>query len=179
MKSLYELHFFFCLLVLTSCGGRTDKSIANVSICVNPIISHGCLEVNGNEIFYSDGTDSIDSLNNFESIKVSKITRDEFREIANLVLSSDLIKGKRGEYMIDEKRFCINIEYADGSQQSFEKVSLTSKDYQAFEGLMHFTSPISKNNIEYKIKAINCAINSVPSKIQRPMEILIPVDTID
>lgn len=83
-----------------------------------------------------------------------------------------------GAYWIDEAQFCIDIEYSDGSQKSFEKISLTTKDFEVFKKILSFTNPTSIDSVGYKIRMIKCAFNIVPLDIQQPEEILVPVDTI-
>lgn len=113
--------FFLCFLLLFSCRNRTYKSITTISVCVNPIISNGCMEISDDRVYFSSENNFNDSIGNFESIKVSKMTRVEFKEIEKLILSSDLLKSETGEYTVGENRFCLEIEYSDRSTTKIRK----------------------------------------------------------
>ncbi len=170
--------FIFLILLLISCGNKTSKSVDGISICANPITGNSCIEILHDRIYYSNKAEFDDSIQNFESTNVSRINQPKFNEIIKLVLSSDLMNGQVGEDYIGEKRYCIRIDYSDGTRQDFEKVSLTSKDYRVFEDIMAYTDRTSYVDFEYKIKTVDCALFRVPEEIQQPMKISVPEDSI-
>lgn len=68
-----------------SCTYNSNREdVASISICVSPISSMGCVEINRSGVFYSSEKELIDTLQNFESIKYIQLQKISFKILQKL-----------------------------------------------------------------------------------------------